>query len=407
MARTLAATVIMVVMVVLVAACGQAFLTVPTATGGSAPTLPAAEAKPALTVVVAPGTPQRERVRAALERSLRPSFDLRFADLPSAPRAPSDAAVVELDLAAARKAYIDAEFAPCVARLGDPTRLTDLLADGKRLLAERMLFWRIACRVGAGNAADARSDAEAFAVFDLEAPPDVESAAPEVEALLAATAQHVADAPRVPLAVRFDAEPGATFRVAARAVVALDGRAAVCTAPCTVDVHPGDHVVRVDADGFAPEIHRVRAAAPSAELAVHLNPAAPEVAAAQWTSRYADSPSVDSAVSVGLLAVATRSRSLAVVAAEPTPKGSRLFGVLALDGGVAARSERSAARDEDLPDVAPALVRDLLLRGQLIPETPLYKRPLFWVAVGAAAALATTLTILLVYQPAKQVQVTL
>lgn len=401
MARTLAAT------ATLLAACGQAFLTVPAATGGTVPAVTVGAAKPPLTVVVAPGTPQRERVRTALERSLRPDFDLRFADLPSAPRAPSNAAAVELDLAGARKAYIDAEFKACVDRLGEPSRLTDLLADGKRLLAERLLFWRIACRVGAGSTADARGDAEAFAAYDLEAPPDVESAAPEVESLLASAAQHVAAAPRVPLAVRFDVEPGATFRVAARAVVALDGRAAVCTAPCTVDVHPGDHVVRVEADGFGPEIHRVRAAAPSAELVAHLNPAPPEVAAAQWTSRYADSPSVDSAVSVGLLAVATRSRSLAVVAAEPTPKGSRLFGVLALDGGVAARAERSAGRDEDLPDVAPALVRDLLLRGQLIPETPIYKRPLFWLAIGAAAAVAATLTILFVYQPAKQVQVTL
>ena len=401
MARALAAT------TALLAACGQAFLTVPAATGGSVSAVTTGAAKPALTVVVAPGTPQRERVRTALERSLRGDFDLRFADPPSAPRVPSNAAAVELDLAAARKAYIDAEFKACVDRLGEPSRLTDLLADGKRLLAERLFFWRIACRVGAGNAADARQDAEAFAVLDLEAPPDVESAAPEVEALLASSAQRVGAAPRVPLQVRFDVEPGAAFRVAARAVVALDGRAAVCSAPCTVDVHPGDHVVRVEADGFAPEIRRVRAAAPTAELAVHLNPAAPEVAAAQWTSRYADSPSVDSAVSVGLLAVATRSRSLAVVAAEPTPKGSRLFGVLALDGGIAARAERGADRDEDLPDVAPALVRDLLLRAQLIAETPLYKRPLFWVAVGAAAALAATITILIVYQPAKQVQVIL
>src|SRR5262249_61838004 len=126
----------------------------------------------------------------------------------------------------------------------------------------------------------------------------------------------VRDARRLPRSIRFDVEPGGAFRVAARAVVALDGRAAVCTAPCTVDVHPGDHVVRVEADGFAPEIRRARAAAPSTELAVHLGPAPPDVAAAQWTSRYADSPAIDSAGSGGVLPGAARSR-------RPARGGSR------------------------------------------------------------------------------------
>jgi hypothetical protein len=167
-------------------------------------------------------------------------------------------------------------------------------------------------------------------------------------------------------------------------------------------------VVRVDADGFAPETRRVRADGGVTQVDVRLQPAGAELAAQQWTARYADSGAVDSAVSLGLLSVATRSRSLAVIAAEPSPKGTRLFGVLALDGGVAARSERGPAADKDVPDVAPALVRDLLMRGQLLPgDPPLYKRPLFWVAVGVAAAAAAAITILLVYTPAKTVEVVL
>jgi len=391
----------------LVAACGHAFLTLPAdPTGGTATVAPAG--KPALTVVVAQGTPQRDRVRAAIERSLRSSFDLAFAELPSAPRSPETTAAVELDLVAARKAYINADFSPCIAHVGDEARLVDLLSTGKRLLAERLLFWRIACRVGASKSAEARADADAFAAFDLEAPPDVASAVPEVEALIAAAGQRAADRPRVPIAITAEADPGASFRFAPRAVVSIDGRTTVCTAPCTLDVLPGDHVIRVEADGFTPEIRRVRAQVPGSEIAVRLGPAPPEVAAVQWTARYAGGPSVDSAASVGLLAVATRSRRLALVAAEPSPKGTRLFGVLAIDGGVASRAERSGAADSDLADTAPALLRDLLLRGELLPsEPPLYKKPLFWIAIGLAAAAATAVTILLVYTPPKQVEVKL
>jgi hypothetical protein len=286
--------------------------------------------------------------------------------------------------------------------------VTELLADGKRLLAERLLLWRVACRVGAGKIAEARADADALAAFDLEVPPDVASTAPEVESLIAAAAQRAADRPRVKLSVTAEAEANGAFRVAPRPVVLIDGRHGVCTAPCSVEVHAGDHVVRVEADGFAPEVRRVRAESGGAQVAVRLGAAGVELAAAQWTGHHAGSANVDSAASVALLSVATRSRSLAMVAAEPTPKGVRLLGVLALDGGVAARSERSAAAEKDLPEEAPALVRDLLLRGQLLPsEPPLYKKPLFWVAIGVAAAAAAAVTIWLVYEPPKKVELSL
>jgi len=376
---------------VLLAGCAQVGW-LPAATPGA--TLPAlGTERPPLTVVLAADVPDAPRVRDALRAELGKGFDLRFGELPADADDPPPDPEAELRLLAARKEYVEASFAPCVARLAAATLVPDLLARGRRLEAARVLLWRAACRVGAGKLGEARADAAALAAFGLEVPPDAAAVSPEVE-LLFTQAEAAADkTPRAPLAIE---APGI-----ARARVAVDGRAEVCIAPCTVDVRHGDHLVRVEADGHAPDARLIRV--PSATASFTLVPAPPELAARQWATRYGRGPAIDSAPSVGLLATATRSRSLAVFTVE-SGKGRRLRGVLALDGEVAARSERSIdAAPNAAADEAPALLRDLLVRGKLLEPAPsLWQRPVFWVVVAGATVVAAGVTALILYQPPVQ-----
>ncbi len=390
----------------LAAACARFSLplaTVPTPRPASS-SAGGGEARPALTIVLGGSLPRAAETRAAIERALGRSFALTFAAPPSAPPGTSTrVATVEQELAAVRRSYIDAEFQPCLEKLGEIQRVGELLAEGERTLGERLLFWRIACLVGAGRLPDARRDATVFATYGLSIPPDVEAAAPDVEALVAEALRAVAFAPRHPL--RVSAVPAAPAHLVPHAVVSLDGRVGLCVAPCTLDVPAGDHAVRVDADGFTPASRLARVEEPGAAIAFSLSAAEPALAARQWTARHAGEPAIDAAGSVALLATALRARSLAVLAVEPAARGVRLAGALGVDGGVGARSERVASDEADVPDSAVAVLRDLLLRGQLLPPSPpLHARPLFWVGVGLAAVAAATVTTLFFYEPERRVE---
>jgi hypothetical protein len=104
---------------------------------------------------------------------------------------------------------------------------------------------------------------------------------------------------------------------------------------------------------------------------------------------------------VRLLARAVRARRIVLLSTEGAGATTRLGGVLAVDGAIAARAERAAASPDDpARDVAP-LLRDLLVSGRLLePAAPLAKRPTFWIALGAAAALAAGATALgVLYHP--------
>lgn len=390
--------------------CARAFFGLP-AVAGSAPASmpnPGSTGKPRLTVVLTQNIPQRREVEAALARTLGPDFDVAFAELPNRTAALVERGSVEQDLVAARRAYTNAEFSACLSHAGERNRAVELLGDGERLLAERLLFWRVACHVGAGRNDEARREATAFATFELDVPPDVEVAAPDVDALLADAAHGVETTPRAPLAIRAHADVGKGLRFAPRIAVGVDGRAAVCAIPCTLDLRPGDHAVRVAADGFVAETRPVRVAATGGEVGFELVPAGPELAAQQWMARYAGGPAIDSPASLGLLTIATRARGLAVLAAEPAAVGTRLHGVVAIDGGISTRAERIAGTDGEMAEVASALARDLLLRGNLlVKDTPLHERPLFWITIGAAAIAVATVTTLLLYHPEDQIRVTL
>ncbi|MFZ5470796.1 MAG: PEGA domain-containing protein [Myxococcota bacterium] len=332
-----------------------------------------AQAQPLAVTVVVQGDSQGA-AREAIARTSLP-VELRFADAPNElapPRAVSDA---DVRLALARAAYVDAEFTRCLSQLEPDSLISDALGQWQRTQAARVLLWRSACYVGAGRREAAQKAAREMGALSLEMPPDAGAVTPEVEAVVARALKAAAGA------------EGASIRIESKvaATVSLDGRRDVCSTPCTLRVVAGMHVVRIDADGFEPDVRMVRVAREDAAVEFQLALAPPELAASQWAERYARSREVDSARSVRLLATALRAPRLLLVTAERESSGARLRGVLSVDGEVAVRSERSGEVDPETE----ALVRDLLVRGQVVePAPPLYRRAGFWISVGVAAAAA-------------------
>lgn len=312
-------------------------------------------------------------------------LELRLAELPNQPVAVASTRPDTTRLLAdARAAYVDADLPRCLELLaGD--QATVALADGEVQLAARLLFWRLACQVAAQDDAAARADAAALVSLELPLPAEVDGVSPEVEARVTA-AERAAGAPARPLFIDADVES---------AEVSVDGRRRGCVTPCTVDVRPGDHVVRVEADGHAPahRVVRVEPSGPRSELRLSLPPASPALAGTQWRRRAALAP--DDPRTLALLASALRSRSLVLLTALPRPRGARLRGALVLDGSVVARAEWPLGAPEPQ-----RTLRDLLVRGKLVTgERPLYRRPAFWVVVAGAAALAATVSALIVFEP--------
>ena len=148
----------------------------------------------------------------------------------------------------------------------------------------------------------------------------------------------------------------------------------------------GDHVVRLSADGYSPAWRVVSTQDTSA--AFTLEPASPELAATQWRNRTARGEPLDSEASVRLLSTSLRAPRLLVVSTDPAAPWT-MRGALAVDGVLKARAEREGD--------AEGLIRDLLVRGQVVEEAPpLFKRWPFWVAVGAAAIAAGVTTAVVV-----------
>jgi hypothetical protein len=126
-----------------------------------------------------------------------------------------------------------------------------------------------------------------------------------------------------------------------------------------------------------------------------VRPAPPELAARQWHERYAGAADTDSDPSLELLARALRIPRLVLMTGDPVAadRPHRLRGALAVDGLVVARAERRGAPAGE----APGLLRDLLVRGQLLePAPPWYRRKSFWIPAGAAAAAAATAIVLFI-----------
>lgn len=330
-------------------------------------TVLAASGAPAVTVVVqGPGAAE---TKSALSKAQLP-VELRLADAPTAVAAVAAPSDWPTKLAAARKAYVSANFADCLSQLESDSAPVELLAAGERVLTARLLTWRAACHLGAKQPEPARAAAEALATYQLTIPEDVGSTTPDVEALLARAFTQVGARTLAKVSITSTPEGAA---------VELDGRPGACITPCTMELLAGGHVVRLSADGYSPAWRAI-----SADASFTLAPASPELAAAQWNQRNARGEALDSEASVKLLSTSLRAPRLMVVTS-----GGTLRGALAVDGVLEARAERE--RD------AEGLARDLLVRGKVIEEAaPIYKRWPFWVAVGAAAVAAGVTTAVVV-----------
>ncbi|MDQ3038136.1 MAG: PEGA domain-containing protein, partial [Myxococcota bacterium] len=183
--------------------------------------------------------------------------------------------------------------------------------------------------------------------------------------------------------------PGARVRV--------DGNPVACRAPCALELAPGEHVVSLSLDAREDAHRVVRAeAGEPVELAVDLEPASPEIAAAQWRARHGEG--IETWASLRLLQSAVRDRRVALLIGEPEEDGLRLRASLAIDGARPRRIERLAGAEE-IAETTRATLRDLLVQAGLVPPRPLYEEPLFWAAAIGAAALAAGITAIVLYQP--------
>ncbi|MBS1121834.1 MAG: hypothetical protein H6Q90_4062 [Deltaproteobacteria bacterium] len=292
------------------------------------------------------------------------------------------------EIARARRAYINADFPSCRALL-DPIDTLALL-DGHREIAARVLVWRVACRVGEGDKTGARRDAMSIAVAGLALPADIASVTPDVELLIGdVTAKLAANAP-VPL--RVTARP-------AGARVSVDGRDDSCVTPCTVRLAPGAHALTIAADGFTPMARRILTP-DDRELAIELVEAAPPIIAAQLQLRVARGAPVDDPSTLALAARAVRARQLIVLGVA----GTHLVGALYADGQVGARGERVFGRG-GVSRATAEVTRELLGTGGIVPATPLWRRPRFWISVVVASAITAGITGYLVFRPDPQSKV--
>jgi hypothetical protein len=349
-----------------------------------------------IAVVVRGDEGATRQVRGALTGEGARGAELRFVELPAAATAAATSGDVDLRLAEARRAYTRPDVPRCLAELGGDALVPGLLAEGQRGPAARVLFWRVACMVAGGALPDAARVAAELASYGLDAPPDVEAASPEAEAVLGRAVADVAAQPAVLVRVTTSI-PGAAAR--------LDGRPSLCVTPCRIDARPGPHVLTVELDGYAPERRSFVARGGDAAVDVTLTPAPADLAARQWSARYGAGADVDSPGSLRLLALAVRARSLVLITvAEPAPD-VRLRGVLTVGGETRARAERVARGPTAVTASTPPLFEELLRDGKLVESTPLVKRPLFWTALVAVAAGAAVATYAAVHRPPTRTEV--
>ena len=355
-------------------------------------------ALPAVTLFVVGAPEARASVQAwARERPTGVPVTLRLAELPaSTPQPGGDVQLLEVErhLQEARRHYIHAEFADCLQEVGDEGVLPRILSQGHRALVARWLLWQVACQVGLRREETALQVASELGVLGLELPADIGVLPPEVGRVLVTGAEQGAARGRTTLRITSDSSP---------ARISLDGRLGVCTAPCSLEVLEGRHVVRVDAEGRQFAVQVISARGPELAVAFTTLPASPELAAGQWSAHYGESSAnLDSAGSLRLLSTALRAPRLVLLTAEAEREGYRLRGALALNGRAAARTERQT-EVEALHGTVEGVLRDLLVQGQVVEPAPaLYQRRDFWIAVGVAAVVAgATTTALLWRQPVR------
>ena len=313
----------------------------------------------------------------ALPRTAVPGLELRTIELPDPAPAPVDdhAAL----LARARTAYARGNFEGCRSELAK-VEVVQLLVDGNRSLAARQLALETACAWSSLARTDAANAAARIASFGLELP--VAAVAPDVEQLIGDAIAAAGKAPRHPLVIH--GEPGAR--------VALDGRGAGCTVPCTLDVADGDHVIAVETDGFLPAARLVRAPQPK-PVRLDQPPAPAVVAGRQWRARVGRGLPPTDEIGAGLIAKLSGARRITLVHGGP-----RLTGALIVDGQLRASMTRDRGE-------AGALIRELSYDAGVLQRPPVWQRPWFLIAVSGAALAIAGGIVAVTYQPEIQTSV--
>jgi len=319
-----------------------------------------------ITVVIRGDGDERKIAERVLVSSPPEGVEIRTADIstPAALETPS----IEPELVHVRAAYDEPNWQKCLAPLADPNLVSTLLGAYKREAASRVLFWRAACHLLRGDEADARSAASELASLGLDIPN--EKSDPAVPRLLDEAIDAAARRPTTTMTV---------VSAGTELSVSIDGHPSVCTTPCPIRVAPGKHALHVSGDGRVPEDREVDVGAAPLDVRFDLAVAAPELAAAQWVTRWASSAAIDGPQSLHLLADATRARNLVLLVAQGGAKRN-LQATLVVDGSVRARAEKEGSPATD----APALVHELLVSGHLIQTAPIYKNPFFWLSVAVA-----------------------
>jgi hypothetical protein len=171
--------------------------------------------------------------------------------------------------------------------------------------------------------------------------------------------------------------------------------------PTRVELPAGDHVIRVEGDGLAPEWRIVNVAPPATRVHLQLAAASPAQAVEQWAARYgAQASPIDATASVELLSRALSARRLVAFTTEGVLPTLRLRAVMVSEGRIAGRAERVLERAAELPGRAQSLLQELLEASGQVPRVPpLYKRPAFWLAVGGAAVVAAGAALLIALYP--------
>jgi hypothetical protein len=301
---------------------------------------------------------------------------------------------VEQAITAARDDYLSGELArvrDCAEKLGAPDLVWSSLARRDRSAAARALVWRIAC-ASIARKDEAVDAAKSFATLGLEPPREVDAIPVEAHRILSAALAAADTTPKRPLDVK--------SRVAS-ALVVVDGRPS-CTTPCTVEVLPGNHHVSVEKNGSTPSARVVHVGdAPRTEVSFDLAPASPELAAAQWAETYGTKPRADDSDALVLLSTALRAPRLVYLDSERLGDGSRVRGALVVNGRVDARDEEHGALGSSTHET----LESLLVKGGIVESGSVFKKPLFWIAVGVGVAASSALTAYLLYDPGTRTEV--
>ena len=292
-------------------------------------------------------------------------LELHIAALPQEPR-PHDESVSSV-LVDARRAYAAGEADRCRQQLAT-LDLPGLLVHGNRAAPARALALDTACAYQGLARDDAARIAARLAVLGLDLPAD--AVAREAEDLIVAAIAKASAAPRAKLDV--------AGVIGAR--VSVDGRPATCVIPCPLELVPGEHVVAVEADGYAPAWKTVRVP-DVAKLVVEQQPAPRELAATQWRARRGRGLPATDAKGAELIALALAEPRIAYL--EGTT------GVLIVGGKLRATGSGQS----------PTLLRELAYDGGLLQRPKAWQRPWFWIVVAGATALVSGAVIYATYQP--------